>query len=206
MKPIRILLADDHAIVRTGLAFLLGTKKDFEIVGEARDGMEAVALAEKLKPDVVVMDLMMPVLDGAAATERILKANTGTKVLILTSFGSESGVSAALKSGASGALSKSSANTELVDAIRTVVGGGKALSHDIELMLQERNSTPELSVRQRQMLESITRGLTNEEIARQYGLSVPSVKTHIVKLFAKIGAANRTEAASIAFRKMLLKS
>ena len=79
MKPIRILLADDHAIVRTGLAFLLGTKKDFEIVGEARDGMEAVALAEKLKPDVVVMDLMMPVLDGAAATERILRRTRARK-------------------------------------------------------------------------------------------------------------------------------
>ena len=204
MKPIRILLADDHAIVRTGLAFLLGTKKDFDIVGEASDGMEAVAMAAKLNPDVVVMDLMMPVLGGAEATEQILKTNPSAKVLILTSFGSESGVSVALKSGASGALLKSAANAELVDAIRTVAAGGKALSPDIEPMLQERDLIPELSVRQRQMLESITRGLTNDEIALQYGLSVPSVKTHIVKLFAKIGAANRTEAASIALRRHLV--
>jgi DNA-binding NarL/FixJ family response regulator len=204
MKPIRILLADDHAIVRTGLAFLLGTKKDFEIVGEASDGMEAVAIAERLKPDVVLMDLMMPVLDGAEATEKILKANPSAKVLILTSFGSESGVAMSLKKGAVGALLKSAANTELVDAIRTVATGGKAISPDIELMMRERDSTPGLSMRQRQMLESITRGLTNEEIALQYGLSVPSVKTHIVKLFAKIGAANRTEAATIAFRRHLV--
>ena len=205
MKPIRILLADDHAIVRTGLAFLLGTKKDFDIVGEASDGMEAVAMAAKLNPDVVVMDLMMPVLGGAEATEQILKTNPSAKVLILTSFGTESGVAMALKSGAVGALLKSAANTELVDAIHTVAAGGKALSPDIELILQERDATPGLSLRQRQMLESITRGLTNEEIALQYGLSVPSVKTHIVKLFAKIGAANRTEAVAIAMRKYLLK-
>ena len=161
-------------------------------------------MAAKLNPDVVVMDLMMPVLGGAEATEQILKANPSAKVLILTSFGTESGVAMALKSGAVGALLKSAANTELVDAIHTVAAGGKALSPDIELILQERDATPGLSLRQRQMLESITRGLTNEEIALQYGLSVPSVKTHIVKLFAKIGAANRTEAASIALRRHLV--
>ena len=205
--PIRILLADDHAIVRTGLSFLLGEKEGFIVVGEASDGMEAVAKAVGLKPDVVVMDLMMPVMDGATATSHIHDQLPETKVLILTSFGMANDLSKALANGASGALLKNSAISELVDAIRAVVVDGKrVISPDIELILASEPPIPDLSARQVQILDSIARGLSNEQIAEQYGLSLGSVKTHIEKLLAKIGAANRAEAASIAIRRHLLKT
>lgn len=205
-QPIRILLADDHAIVRTGLSFLLGEKDGFIVVGEASDGKEAVAKAVELKPDVVVMDLMMPVVDGATATSHIHDQLPETKVLILTSFGMANDLAKALVNGAAGALLKNSANSELVDAIRAVMEGRRAVSPDIELILANEPPIPDLSARQMQILDSIARGLSNEQIAAQYDLSLGSVKTHIEKLLAKIGAANRAEAASIAIRRHLLKT
>ena len=205
-QPIRILLADDHAIVRTGLSFLLGEKEGFIVVGEASDGKEAVAKAVELKPDVVVMDLMMPVVDGATATSHIHDQLPETKVLILTSFGMANDLAKALANGAAGALLKNSANSELVDAIRAVMEGRRAVSPDIELILGSEPTIPDLSARQMQILDSIARGLSNEQIAAQYNLSLSSVKTHIEKLLAKIGAANRAEAASIAIRRHLLKT
>lgn len=205
-QPIRILLADDHAIVRTGLSFLLGEKEGFIVVGEASDGKEAVAKAVELKPDVVVMDLMMPVVDGATATSHIHDQLPETKVLILTSFGMANDLAKALVNGAAGALLKNSANSELVDAIRAVMEGRRAVSPDIELILASEPPIPDLSARQMQILDSIARGLSNEQIAAQYDLSLGSVKTHIEKLLAKIGAANRAEAASIAIRRHLLKT
>ena len=205
-QQIRILLADDHAIVRTGLSFLLGEKEGFIVVGEASDGKEAVAKAVELKPDVVVMDLMMPVVDGATATSHIHDQLPETKVLILTSFGMANDLAKALVNGAAGALLKNSANSELVDAIRAVMEGRRAVSPDIELILASEPPIPDLSARQMQILDSIARGLSNEQIAAQYDLSLGSVKTHIEKLLAKIGAANRAEAASIAIRRHLLKT
>lgn len=204
--PIRILVADDHAIVRTGLSFLLGTKKDFIVVGEASDGEEAVAKAIELEPDVIVMDLMMPVMDGATATSRIHDLLPGSKVLILTSFGMANDLAKALSNGAAGALLKNSANGELVEAIHAVMNGKRAVSPDIELILGNEPPIPDLSSRQVQILDSIARGLSNEQIAAQYDLSLSSVKTHIEKLLAKIGAANRAEAASLALRRHLLKT
>ena len=206
-QPIRILLADDHAIVRTGLSFLLGEKEGFIVVGEASDGTEAVAKAVELKPDVVVMDLMMPVMDGATATSHIHDQLPETKVLILTSFGMANDLSKALANGAAGALLKNSAISELVGAIRAVVVDGKrVISPDIVLILASEPPIPDLSARQMQILDSIARGLSNEQIAEQYDLSLGSVKTHIEKLLAKIGAANRAEAAGIALRRHLLKT
>lgn len=205
-QQIRILLADDHAIVRTGLSFLLGEKEGFIVVGEASDGKEAVAKAVELKPDVVVMDLMMPVVDGATATSHIHDQLPETKVLILTSFGMANDLAKALANGAAGALLKNSANSELVDAIRAVMEGRRAVSPDIELILSSEPTIPNLSARQMQILDSIARGLSNEQIAAQYNLSLSSVKTHIEKLLAKIGAANRAEAAGIALRRHLLKT
>lgn len=205
-QPIRILLADDHAIVRTGLSFLLGEKDGFIVVGEASDGAEAVAKAVELKPDVVVMDLMMPVLDGATATSHIHDQLPETKVLILTSFGMANDLAKALANGAAGALLKNSANSELVKAIRTVMDGKRIVSPDIELILGSEPPIPDLSTRQTQILDSIARGLSNEQIAAQYNLSIGSVKTHIERLLAKIGAANRAEAAGIALRRHLLKA
>ena len=205
MGKIRILVADDHAIVRVGLATLLGRVPDFEIVGEAGNGSVAVSKALKLVPDVVVLDLVMPKMDGVEVTAALHEKLPDAKILILTSLGTSEDISRALSAGASGAILKSTANSRLVSAIRLVAGGNRVVSPEIENMFSNDPPIPELSPRQRDILESITRGLTNNEIAMQFGISPESVKTHVAKLFEKIGAATRSEAASIALRKHLLK-
>ena len=205
MGKIRILVADDHAIVRVGLVTLLGRVPDFEIVGEAGNGAVAVSKALKLTPDVVVLDLVMPKMDGVEATAALHEKLPDTKVLILTSFGTSENLSRALNAGAVGAILKNAANSELVSTIRRVAAGKRTVSPEIENMLANDPPVPELSPRQRDILESITRGLTNNQIAMQFEISPESVKTHIAKLFEKIGAASRSEAVSIALRKHLLK-
>ena len=205
MSRIKVVVADDHSIVRTGLVSLLGAKGDFEVVGEAANGEEAVKVALRHRPDVVVMDLMMPVKDGAEATAALHDVAPDMKVLILTTFGTANDIARALDGGASGAIMKSATNDELVAAILGVAAGERVVSPEIERMLEETSPVPELSQRQIQILDSITRGLSNTQISAQCGISLESVKTHIVKLFAKIGASNRAEAASIALRRHLLK-
>ena len=205
MGKIKILVADDHTIVRVGLVTLLNRFPDFEIVGEAGNGAVAVSKALKLAPDVVVLDLVMPKMDGVTATAEIHEKLPGAKVLILTSFGTSEDISRALNAGAVGAILKTAANSELVSTIRRVAAGKRTVSPEIENMLANDPPVPELSPRQRDILESIMRGLTNNQIAMQFEISPESVKTHIAKLFEKIGAASRSEAVSIALRKQLLK-
>ena len=205
MKPTRILIADDHAIVRMGLASLLGTQEGFEIVGDAEDGEMAVKKALKLKPDVVIMDLMMPKKDGAEATAEIHAALPETKILILTTFGTSDGIANALNSGASGALMKNSPNDQLVKALRTVAAGGRAISDEVERLMEEDPPAKALTPRQMEILEGMTRGLTNQDIARELGIREDRVKGHVNTIFAKLGAANRTEAVAIALRKHLLR-
>ena len=205
MNKIRILIADDHAIVRMGLATLLGAQDGIEIVGEANNGEQAVTRALKLKPDVVVMDLVMPKKDGIAATTELCEKLPTAKCLILTSFGTAEELQAALHAGAAGILLKSTANSKLVAAIRKIASGKKAIADDVEQLLSEEQPIPDLSPRQREILESITRGLSNAQIALQLDISAESVKTHMEKLFAKLGAATRAEAVAIALRKHLLK-
>ena len=204
MKPTRILIADDHAIVRMGLASLLGTQEGFEIVGDAEDGEMAVKKALKLKPDVVIMDLMMPKKDGAEASAEIHAALPETKILILTTFGTSDGIANALNSGASGALMKNSPNDQLVKALRTVAAGGRAISDEVERLMEEDPPAKALTPRQMEILEGMTRGLTNQDIARELGIREDRVKEHINTILAKLDAANRTEAVAIAFRKHLL--
>jgi DNA-binding NarL/FixJ family response regulator len=205
MSKIRILIVDDHAIVRTGLAALLGSIPDFEIVGEASNGSIAVSKAIKLNPDVIVMDLVMPKMGGVEATTEILSKLPDTRILILTSFGTSEELSRVFSAGATGAILKNTANSALVSSIRRIAKGNRVVSPEIENMLANEPPIPELSSRQRDILESLTRGLTNNEIAMQFEISPESVKTHIAKLFEKIGAGNRSEAVSIALRKHLLK-
>ena len=206
MKPIRVLLVDDHAILRMGLASLLGTRKGIEVAGEAGNGEEGLRLALKLKPDVVLMDLMMPVMDGVEATRRLAAELPETKVVILTTFGTADGISHALAAGACGALMKDIKLPELVEALQTVAGGGRVLAPEIEQMMKDNPPVPELSARQEEILRSVVRGLTNAEIARQLGISVPMVRDHLNAVFAKVGATNRTEAAVLALRRHLLKT
>ena len=205
MGKIRILVADDHAIVRVGLVALLGRIPDFEVVGEASNGSVALSKAMKLAPDVAVLDLVMPKMDGVETTAALREKSPSTKVLILTSFGTSEDLSRALDAGATGAILKNAANSELVSAIRRVAAGKRVVSPEIENMLASDPPVPDLSPRQHEILESITRGLTNSQIAQQFDISPESVKTHISKLFEKLGAASRSEAVSIALRRHLLK-
>ena len=205
MKKIKVLIADDHAIVRMGLASILGTKKDLEVVGDAEDGADAVRKAQKLHPDVVLMDIVMPEMDGAAATAEIRRLLPTAKVLILTSFGEADGIAHALNAGASGALMKNIDYSELVEAIRTVANGGKVIAPEIERMMKESPPLPDLTDRQREILLSMSRGLTDADIAKQLKLTPNSVREHITTIFRKLGAANKTEAVAIALRKHLLK-
>lgn len=203
---IRVLIADDHAIVRMGLASLLGTEPDIEVVGDAENGKVALSKALATKPDVVIMDIVMPKMDGSAATVEIKRFLPETKVLLLTSFGTANGISHALAAGATGALMKNSDFTELVTAVRTVASGGRAISPEIEHFIEADPPVRELTKRQSAILESVVRGLTNDDIAKQFSIQRSSVKDHLTAIFAKLGAANRTEAISIALRKQLLKS
>ena len=205
MSKIKVLIADDHAIVRMGLAALIGAESDIEVVGEAKNGIEAVRESLRLAPDVVVMDIMMPKKDGVTATQEIHEKLPTAKVLILTSVSASDGITRAIAAGASGAILKNAENQSVIDAIREIVAGRQVIAKEVRRLIRKDPPAPELSPRQQEILTSLTRGLTNDDIAKQLGISVPNVKTHLVALFAKLGVANRSEAVAIALRKHLLK-
>ena len=205
MKPVSVLLVDDHALIRRGLADLIRYESDLKVAGEAANGQEAVEAARKLNPDVIVMDLMMPEMDGVEATRRIKAERPDSRILILTTFGTSADVARAMAAGASGAIMKDAETDDQLAAIRAVAAGGKAFSPGIEKALNELQPTPDLTDRQLLILESVTRGLTNRDIATMLGISADAVKQHLAAIFSKLGAANRSEAISIALRKHLLK-
>ena len=202
---IKVLIADDHTIVRAGLAALLGTEKDLEIVGQAKNGIEAVQETARLHPDVVIMDLMMPKKDGVEATAEIVAKSPNSKVILLTTFGTSDGIAHALRNGAKGAILKNADNAQLATAIRKVAKGGEFISADIRQQLSVDPPIPELTPRQKDILASLIRGLTDRDIARQLGIRQDGVNEHVRAILQKLGAANRTEAVSIALRKYLLK-
>ena len=204
-SKIRVLIADDHTIVRIGLAALLNAERDIEVVGEAKNGDMAVREALRLSPDVVVMDLMMPKKDGAAATAELHERLPSAKVIILTTFGASDSIAQALESGAVGALMKTADDAALVSTVRAVAEGKCVISSDIKRLLAEDPPIPKLTPRQIEVLQSLTRGLTNRDIAQQLGIRQDRVDEHVTAILTKIGAANRTEAVAIAFRKHLLK-
>ena len=205
MKPVSVLLVDDHALIRRGLTDLIRYESDLNVAGEASNGQEAVEAARKLNPDVIVMDLMMPEMDGVEATRRIKAERPDSRLLILTTFGTSADVARAMAAGASGAIMKDAETDDQLAAIRAVAAGGKAFSPGIEKSLNEQQPTPDLTDRQLLSLESVTRGLTNRDIATMLGISADAVKQHLAAIFSKLGAANRSEAISIALRKHLLK-
>ena len=204
MKKISILIADDHEVVRSGLAAIFGFQKDFTVVAEARNGEEAIRLAKRHQPDVVVMDLVMPVKDGVEATREIIAAVPTAKILILTTFATSADLQRALDAGAAGAVSKDAPNRELVAAIRAVARGERAVSSDIENQLAAADM-PVLTDRQREILEALTRGLSNLDIAKMCGISEDGVKAHMKTLFAKLNVSNRLEAASYALKHKLVR-
>ena len=204
-QKIKILIADDHAVVRMGLAALFSTKNDLEVIGQAKNGELAVRDAERLSPDVVVMDLMMPKVDGIDATRLIREKCPSAKVLILTSFATSDGIAKALEAGASGAVMKSAENTELVAAIRKIAAGQTFISGDIQSLMDNDPPVTSLTGRQSEVLQSLTLGLTNKDIALQLGISIRSVEDHVNNILEKIGATNRAEAVGIALRKHLVR-
>jgi len=205
MKKTRILIADDHAVMRMGLSALMDSVEDFSVIGEASDGNEALELALRLKPDVVVMDIYMPGLDGISATEKIKESIPEAKILILTTFETSDGIARALSHGATGAILKSAANDNLIDAIQTVAAGKEYIADDVRRLLDDDPPITPLTPRQLEILTYVTRGLTNKEIATTLGIRVDSVGQNLSAIFTKLGAANRAEAIAIALRKQLLK-
>lgn len=205
--PIRILIADDHAVVRVGLFTVLSLTPGFEIVGEASNGKQAVRRAKELKPDVVIMDLQMPVMSGVDATAALVRELPETRVLILTTYGFSEDIAQVLQAGARGVVIKTASNTSLVTAIRTVAAGKIFIPKDVEQLIKTASDdVPMLTDRQRDMLEALTRGLTNADIAKLFGISLDGVKSHFRTIYARIGAANRSEAVSITLQRHLLKT
>ena len=204
MNRIRVLIVDDHSILRMGLASLIGTRKDIEVAGDAESGQSAVAKFTQLRPDVVIMDLMMPGMDGIEATRKILSRSPDAKILILTPFGTSDKIAAALRAGALGAIMKNAAFPDLVAAIKATARGERYVADEIERIMADDPPVQDLSQRQLQILELMVRGLSNHDISVSLGISLDMVKEHATSLFARMGAANRTEAVAIALRKQLV--
>ena len=202
MKPPRtktkILFADDHQIVREGLARLIDREDDMRIVAEAENGADAVRRARELKPDLIILDLRMPVKDGATASAEILAADPNAKILLLTSFATASEVKTALDAGVLSAVVKDSSSETLINAIRTTTRGERFISQEIADTLAERKVEPAISDRQREILRLVAKGFNNDEIAEQIGITRHGVKAHLAIVFERLGASSRTEAASIA--------
>jgi NarL family two-component system response regulator LiaR len=207
--PIRVLIVDDHEIVRKGIAALLETEDDFEVVGEADNGHEAVELAERLDPDVILMDLVMPEMDGIEATRQIRARRANTNVLVLTSFGTDDKLFPAVKAGALGYLLKDTSPQELLHAIRDAAAGHSFLNPTVARRLLrefsgESNALPPrepLTAREIEVLKLIARGLTNERIGESLFISEATVRTHVSHILGKLSLTNRTQAALWALRE-----
>jgi len=197
---IRLVLAEDHPVVRVGLERLLAGEDDIEIVGTAQDGAEAVELVQTLDCDVVLMDLSMPVMDGIEATRRIVSAHDGAvRVVVLTSFSAREDVIAAIDAGASGYLLKDAEPRELLAGVRAAARGEAPLApraaREVLSARAEVGSGPELSPRETEVLQLVARGLPNKRIARELGISEKTVKAHLTQIFQHIGVTDRTQAA-----------
>lgn len=199
---IRVVLADDHAVVRRGLAGLIESTDDLEVVGVAKDGAEAVALVREHRPDVAVMDLQMPVLDGVEATRAIVGEQTGTEVLVLTSFSDHARIDAAIEAGAVGYLLKDAEPDTLLDGIRAVARGESPLDPRAARRLLSRATrsaddpvAADLSPRETEVLRLVVEGLLNKQIAARLGITERTVKAHLTSAYQRIGVADRTQAA-----------
>lgn len=211
MEPIRIMLVDDHAVVRQGLRSFLEVTEGIEVVGEAANGLEAVELARDLTPDVALLDLVMPRMDGIEATRRIRVASPMTRVLVLTSYGEDEKLFPAIKAGAIGYLLKDISADALVNAIRAAKRGEATLPPDIATKLMQQFAAQdsqavleELSQRELDVLRQIAHGRSNKEISAVLRISEKTVKTHVSNILDKLHLADRTQAAIYAFRERIV--
>ena len=194
----RILFADDHQIVREGLRRLIDREDGLKIVAEAENGLEAVRLTHELDPDLVILDLRMPVMDGATAAKEILGADQNARILILTSFATAAEIKVALDAGVLGAVVKDSSSETLIEAIRATARGEKFVSQEIADIIAEKQLAPTLSTRQKEILRLVAKGFNNDEIAERVGITRHGVKAHLAIAFERLGASSRTEAAYLA--------
>ena len=206
MRKIRIVVADDHALMRVGLRSMLVLEDDMDVVGEASNGKDAVRLADELHPDVIIMDLMMPLIGGAEATRKIHQNDPEAKIIILTSYGSSDELLRAVSNGAVGVQPKEDPTENLIKSIRKVVRGETAFPAEIQRMLAAESSRDQLLTdKQIHILRMVARGFSGKQIADTLEISESGVKKHLQHICAKIGAANRTEAVTLAMRKGLLR-
>ena len=203
---IRVLVVDDHIVVRSGIEQVLATTDDIEIVGLAPDGQRAVEMVQALEPDVVLMDLSMPVMDGVEATRRIRALAPDTKVVVLTSFSDQARITDAMSAGAEGYLLKHADPAQIMDAIRSVVTGGVPLDPKAARVMlnSQRGMRPAdpISSREREVLVLLCKGMANKQIARHLGISERTVKAHLTHVFQRLGVSDRTGAALWAKRNL----
>lgn len=206
-ESIKLLIVDDHKVVRSGVKALIATESELEVIGEAADGREAVTKVKAGNPDVVLMDLVMPEMDGVEATEAITEDEQELKILILTSFSEEERIIQAIKAGASGYLIKDASPDELVEAIKNVYRGESTLDPKIagtvlnSIQGETSNSAGELTEREREVLELVAEGLPNDDIAEKLYISERTVRSHVSNILSKLDLANRTQAALYAVRE-----
>jgi DNA-binding NarL/FixJ family response regulator len=212
-ETIRILVADDHPIVRDGLIAILGTQPDFEVVGKAGDGLEAVRLAEALQPDVLLLDLEMPELDGVGVLRRLRDTHSTIRAIVFTAFDTDERILSAVAAGVQGYLLKGAPREEIFTAIRVVYAGGSLLQPVVASKLLRRVSgenqhepvTENLTPREQDVLNLLAQGLQNKEIAAELVITERTVKFYVSSILAKLGAGNRTEAVTIAVQRGLVK-
>jgi DNA-binding NarL/FixJ family response regulator len=209
---IRVLVVDDHPVVRSGLSGMLSVTDDISVVGEAGNGAEALALVESTLPDVVLMDLRMPQMDGVAATGAIVSGYPSTRVLVLTTYDTDSEILHAVEAGAAGYLLKDTPHADLLNGIRAAARGETVLAPPVAARLMSRLRTPaapaaaQPSPRELEVLAAVARGLSNAEIGRELFIGEATVKTHLQRLFAKLDVDDRTRAVTVAIERGLLPS
>ena len=208
MGPIRLLIADDHPVVRDGLRAMLATQPDMELVGEAATGTEAVTQARALRPDVVLMDLQMPGLDGPGAIATLREQAPEVRVLVLTTYGTDADITCAVDAGATGYLLKDAPREQLFGAIRAAARGESVLSPLVATRVLGRMRAPAeeaLSPRELEILQAVARGLSNKDIGRQLYVSEATVKTHLLRVFSKLGVDDRTAAVTVALERGIIR-
>jgi DNA-binding NarL/FixJ family response regulator len=216
-RTVRVLVADDQALVRAGFRLILNTHHDLEVVGEAMDGVQAIAEARRVRPDVILMDIRMPELDGIEATRSILDAGSNCRIIMLTTFDLDEYVYAALQAGASGFLLKDVSPEQLTAAVRLIAAGDALLAPSITRRLVERFARPSgvhddahhllasLTPREREVFEHVARGRTNAEIAATLSLSEATVKTHVARILSKLDLRDRVQAVVLAYESGVIQ-
>ncbi len=203
--PIRVLLADDHALLRVGLAAVLSKEPDFVVVGEARDGLEAVELHQALRPDLILIDLQMPGLDGVQAIMRIRATDPLARAVVLTTYDSDEDIDQAMRAGASGYLLKDASAGELVGALRDIYAGRTRVAPAVGAKLAERITQTQLSVRELSVVRLLAAGKTNKELAAELSIGEATVRAHLSHIFEKLAVTSRTEAVVVAAQRGILR-